>query len=117
MATIIVGSKLPNGLVLKHPLKTEITVVIRGKSAAPRMRPNGPPLIVDYMTTEVDAEFWETWKVAHKDFAPLKSGAIFEAKTSENAKAMAKATEKLKTGFEPRSQESDGVKPANKKAE
>lgn len=117
MQTMIVGSKLPNGLVLKHPDKPEVTVLIRGKSAAPRMKPNGPPMIVSYMTTEVDSEFWETWKAKHSNFAPLKSGAIFEAKSPENAKAMAKATEKLRTGFEPRNQTADGVKPADKKAD
>ena len=114
MDNIFVGSKLPSGLVLKHPSNPEVTVLIRGLNAAPRMKPGGPPMIVPYMTTEVDAAFWETWKLKHKDFQPLKSGAIFEAKSESHAKAVAKERVKEKTGFEPRAQEEAGVKKADK---
>jgi len=109
---IVIGCRLPHGIVLRNPLKPEDTVELAGVNKA---------LIIgaDHATTPVDAEFWETWKIAHKDFAPLKSGAIFEAKSESEAKAVAKELKDEKTGFEKmpsdeKSLKKAGVKPADK---
>ena len=104
---VTIGCRLPHGLVIHHPLKPEHKVELAGINKA---------VIIGatHVTTEVDGEFWDAWKLAHKDFAPLKSGAIFEAKSESEAKAVARELVKEKTGFEPMPQEGAGVKPADK---
>lgn len=106
-ATVIVGCRLPTGIVLDHPLDPSKKVELAGLNKA---------LVIgsDHATTEVDGEFWEQWKTVHKDFPALKSGAIFEAKDAASAKAKAKELKDEKTGFEPMAQEAQGVKPADK---
>lgn len=104
---IIVGSKLPNGLVLHHPTDPNKKVTIKGLNSSKIVG-------ATYVTTEVDAEFWQTWKLVHKEFVPLKSGAIFEAKNEAAASSIAKERAKVKTGLEPMSRDAGGVKPATK---
>lgn len=105
--TVIICCKLPNGIILDHPLDPAQKVELRGLNATTIIG-------ADYATTEVDGDFWETWKTVHKEFGPMKSGAIFEAKSNEEAKAKAKEKAKEKTGFEAMPQEAQGVKPADK---
>ena len=103
--SVTIGCKLPHGIVLDHPLDPEKKVELKGK--------NGSLIIgADYGTTEVDGEFWETWKTVHKDFPPLKSGAIFEAGNASELTAVAAELEDETTGFEPMAQNAQGVKPA-----
>lgn len=105
---IIIGCKLPHGLMLIHPLDKTQKVQINGLNTAKVIGST-------FVTTEVDADFWATWKAAYLDYAPLKSGAIFEARTQTEASAKAKELAKEKTGFEPIPQESLGVKPEKEK--
>jgi hypothetical protein len=115
--TILIGSKLPTGLILHHPLDPTIKVTIRGLNGAARGT-NGQPISVPYVLTEVDEEFWEAWKAAHDTprttFPPLKSGGLFEAKDEASAKSIAREFEKHKTGLEPLNHAEGGVKPADK---
>lgn len=112
---ILIGSKLPIALVLKHPLNASKTQTLRGLNGAQRGT-NGQPITVPYITTEIDADFWAAWKIAndHPDrpFKPLASGAIFEAKTEEAAKKIYQEREKERTGLEPARSEQFGVKKA-----
>ena len=105
--SVTIGCKLPHGIVLDHPLDPEKKVELRGKNKA---------LIIgaDYGTTEVDGEFWETWKTVHKDFPALRSGAIFEAANASELTAVAAELEDETTGFEPMAQNAQGVAPADK---
>jgi len=107
MAKIIVGCRLPHGIILNHPLNPEDTVELNGLNKV---------VIVgaDHATTEVDEDFWGIWKTAHKDFQPLKSGAIFEAKNVAEAKGKGKELKAEKTGFEKVEQTAMGVKKADK---
>jgi hypothetical protein len=111
---VVIASKLPNGLVLHLPMDPEQKVTIRGLSDAQRGT-NGQPIAVPYVTTYVDEEFWNEWKLQHgqpkKMFAPLASGAIWEAKDEDQAKGIAKEQQKRKTGLEPLSPTAEGVKP------
>ncbi len=96
MATVLVGCRLPSGLILHHPSDRKITVKLKGV-----MEPLGnglwaPPRT--YATTEVDAEFWAAWKAAYSGNPPLQNRAVFEAKTEQEAAAKAKDTDR--TGFE-----------------
>lgn len=93
---IVIGCIWPNGIVLDHGGKT---VELRG-SRIP-LNEDGTPIshrliIGGYGTTEIDKDFWEAWKKANcpKDkvdawFAPMRSGAIFEAPTQADASAVA----------------------------
>lgn len=104
--TVIIGCRLPQGIILDHPLAPEKKVELKGKNKA---------LIIgaEYSTTEVDGEFWEAWKTVHADFPALKSGAIFEAKNVTEAASVAKELEGEVTGFEPMAQNTQGVKPVD----
>lgn len=106
--TVVIGCRLPHGLVIHHPMKPSEKVTLKGENEAVIKG-------VGYATTEVDADFWADWKLAHKDFAPLVSGAIFEAKSEAEAKAVAKELKAEKTGFEGMSQDGAGIKPADNK--
>lgn len=105
---IIIGCKLPHGLTITHPLDKNVKVTINGLNSSKIVGST-------YVTTEVDADFWATWKAAYLDYAPLKSGALFEARTQTEAAAKAKELAKEKTGFEPINPESLGVKPEKEK--
>lgn len=104
---VVIGCKLPHGLILDHPLDPSKKVELNGLN---RSLIVGAP----YATTEVDGEFWEQWKTVHKDFPALQSGAIFEAASASEAAAVAKELEGEKTGFEPMAQNADGVKAVDK---
>jgi hypothetical protein len=117
--TVLIGSKLPNGLILNHPHDLNVKVTLRGLNDAAKGT-NGQPIQIPYITTEVDAEFWAAWKLSHnhkdKPFKPLASGAIFEAgSTADDAKATYREREKEKTGFEPADPKAFGVKTDNGK--
>ena len=106
--TVLIGCRLPNGLILHHPLEPDVKVTLAGLNSSKIIG-------ATHVTTEVDQEFWETWLMVHKGkFQPLESGAIFEASNEASAKDIAKDLEKEKTGFEPMSKEAAGVKPADK---
>ena len=105
--TVLIGCRLPNGLILELPNDPSKTVELNGLNKA---------VIIgaDHATTEVDAEFWEAWKAKNSDYAPLLNAAIFEAKDAASAKSKAKEVEKVKTGFEPMPQDGAGVSPDEK---
>lgn len=104
---VIVGCKLPHGVILEHPMDPEKRVELKGKNKA---------LIIgsDHATTEVDADFWEQWSAVNKEFPAVKSGAIFVAKNAADVAAMAAEFKGRKTGFEAMDPTSHGVKPADK---
>ena len=106
--SVTIGCKLPHGIVLDHPLDPSKKVELRGKNRS---------LIIgaEYGTTEVDGEFWETWKTVHAEFPALRSGAIFEAANASDLAAVAAELKDEATGFEPMSQEAQGVKVADNK--
>ncbi len=104
---VIVGCKLPHGLILEHPMDPTVKVELAGKNKA---------LILgaDYASTEVDSDFWEQWAAVNKEFPAVKSGAIFVAKSSADVAAVARENADRKTGFEAMDPKSHGVKPADK---
>lgn len=97
--TILIGCRLPNGMILTHPQNSEMKVTLKGNSG--EKLDSGlflPPKA--FATTEIDAEFWAAWKAAYVGFPPLKNRAIFEARNEQEAAAKAKEMAKEKTGFE-----------------
>lgn len=104
MATIVIGCKLPNGLTLVHPKLKHARVTLAGLNSSKIIG-------ATHVTTEVDQEFWAAFKEAHKDYTPLTSGAIFEARNVTEAQAIAKERKAQKTGLEPVPQDAAGVTP------
>ena len=104
---VVVGCKLPHGVILEHPMDPTKKVELAGKNKA---------LIVgaDYASTEVDADFWEQWAAVNKEFPAVNSGAIFVAKSAADIVAVARENADRKTGFEAMDPKSHGVKPADK---
>jgi hypothetical protein len=103
--TIIIGCKLPNGIVLFHPQDRSIAVEIQGLNKSKIIG-------ATHMTTIVDGAFWDDWKAVHKDFQPFISNAIFEASGPREADDKAKELVGVKTGFEPLKKDDLNVKPA-----
>ena len=95
--TVLIGCRLPTGLILQHPQNKNITVKLAGVFGQKTDRgiyyPPKP-----YSPTEVDAEFWAAWKAAYVGYAPLKTRAVFEARN--DSEGSAKAKNAPKTGFE-----------------
>lgn len=96
---IVIGSKLPHGLIIAIP-ESEEKITIKGLNS---LKIIGG----DHVTTEIDAQYWARWKELHKGYKPLESGAIFEAKTTNDAAAKAKEFAKRRTGLEPLEKEKD----------
>ena len=94
--TVLIGCRLPNGLVLHHPKNRNLTVKLAGTYERSTNGLFVPPK--SYATTVIDAEFWAAWKEAYVGFPPLKTRAVFEASSEQEAKAKAKDTQK--TGYE-----------------
>lgn len=107
--TIVIGCKLPNGIVLFHPQDVD-----RAKGVEILGLNKSQVKGATYMTTVVDGDFWNDWKAFHKDFEPLKSNAIFEASGMREAEDKGKELAKEKTGFEPMPKEDDKIKAASK---
>lgn len=104
---VIIGCKLPHGITLEHPANPEHKVEIAGLN---KIRIIG----ADHATTPVDPDFWGAWFASNMEFPAVKSGAIFVAKSAEDADAIAREFASRKTGFEPLSREEKGIKPADK---
>lgn len=102
---ILVCSRLPHSLLIDHPTSGQ-RVEIKGL--------NSTQLIVPYVSTSVDEDFYSAWKSSMgTDFAPLKSGALFVAKSEADALAFTREIAAEKTGFEKANPESkDGVEAA-----
>lgn len=108
--TVTIGCRLPSGLILE-------VGGVRVELAGQRQAQEGREIILlgeaDYGVTEVDAAYWESFKKeVGEDFAPIKSKAIFEAKSEKEAKAIHKEVKKEKTGHEPLPKEAPGIEKA-----
>ncbi len=106
---VYVGCRLPHGIILDHPLDASKKCTLQGLNKSTIIG-------ATYKTNEVDAEFWDAWAAVNKEFKPLKSGAIFVAKSDADLKDIGKDLVKEKTGFEPMQPKSHGVEPADKRA-
>ncbi len=102
---ITVACKLPNGLQLKLADKPETVVTLNGTHSS--------GAVLGYGMTEVDPDFFEAWlKEVGADYAPVKRGLIFAAKSANDARA--KATEQsadITNGFEGADPTKEGVEP------
>lgn len=106
MPKVLIGCRLPNGLTITHPT-TKKQITLNGLFQSKIIG-------ATHALTEIEQEFWDTWKTAYKDYKPLKNGSIFEARGVREAEDKAKELKDEKTGFEPVAQDSGGVKKADK---
>jgi hypothetical protein len=102
--TVLIGCRLPNGIILHHPGNRKITVTIDGLN---KSRIIGATQVM----TEVPADFWTAWKAKNANFAPYKMNAIFEALSEKDANAIGKELEKEPTGFERVSKTAPSIEP------
>jgi hypothetical protein len=113
MPTLIIGCRLPNGLILDLGDNKTPSVELAGQRQAQARSPIVTLGEDDYGTTVVDVSFWEAFKKrVGPDFAPITSGAIFEAKNTKEATAIHKDIKGKKTGHEPLEQEVGDIKKA-----
>lgn len=99
---ILVGCKLPHGLVLEHGGKK---VTLQGLN---KVQLIGARHMVNY----VPEDFWNAWRAANPRFPALLSGAIFEGRNNDEIKGKAKDYSSRLTGFEKMKPEAMGVKKA-----
>lgn len=90
MPNVIVGCKLPHGLIIKTG----------GKSATLKGA-NSSRIVGGYGFTPVDKDFFEAWKAEYASFEPLKSGLIFEQANERSAVSQATEQQEIKSGLEP----------------
>lgn len=90
MANVIVGCKLPHGLIIKT-----------GGKSATLNGANSSRIVGGYGLTPVDKDFFEAWKAEYASFEPLKSGLIFEQANERSAMSQATEQQEIKSGLEP----------------
>ena len=86
---VVVGCKLPNGLLIKHNGKE---VLLNGL--------NSSEIIGGHGITRVEKDLWESWYLDNLDFAPVKNGFIFANNNEKSTAAEAREKENELTGFE-----------------
>lgn len=88
-STVIVGCKLPNGLIIHIGEKN---VTLNGY--------NSTKIVGGHGITEVDKDFWDEWSKSNSDFDPVKAGLIFASGSVKNTEAEAIEKEDNLSGFE-----------------
>lgn len=104
---VVIGCRLPHGIVLHDPTDPKLTVTLAGLNKA--------QIIGGAGLTQVPSDFWDKWNAVHSQepvFPALESGAIYMAKSLGDAEAIAREYAKRKTGFEPMPQDGHGIKKA-----
>jgi hypothetical protein len=111
--TIVIGCRLPSGLVLDLPRPdgTTAKVVLNGQNSTQARSPVILLSTDDYGVTDVDQDFWDAWKLAYAGFEPLVKQIIFEAKSMNDAKAIHAEVKDELTGVEPMPQTVPSIQP------
>lgn len=90
MPQVVVGCKLPSGLVME---KNGIRVELKGANSSLIIGGHG-------ITEGVDKDFFDTWMKEHEEIEFVRQGFIFAHEKEKNTSAEAKDRAKQKTGFE-----------------
>lgn len=110
--TIVIGCRLPHGLVLSVPGAQDVT--LNGANKSPAFQYDGAVIVLNpehYGSTEVDKSFWDTWLSLNPEFPAVKSGALFVANSQRDADAKNRELLAEKTGFEAMAKSAPGVAP------
>lgn len=124
--TVVVGCKIPNGMVLhldrmvefKQPIlgggveKGEIaqrlpdTFRLNGNSVA--LNPDGRVTEIDHriiggygITTGIPRDFWDRWLAANKDADYVRNRLVFAVGDEERAVSVAREQAEIRSGLEP----------------
>jgi hypothetical protein len=100
---VIVGCKLPNGLIIQMGDKT---VELKGA--------NSTEIIGGHGITSVDKDFWDAWYAANLDFPAVEKELIWASKNEKEAAVEAKEKAREIPDFDGVSQVEKGIKPADK---
>lgn len=100
--TVLVGCKLPHGLILSLPNES---VKLAGSASwinPPKGKKNPPKIMYADSFTSVSKAFWESWVEWAKvmKFEPYLRGHVYSATSEKEAEARAKDGEGIKTGME-----------------
>lgn len=118
-ATVLIGCKLPNGVILeliteppsdvkeqsRQPAPTGPRVTIAGSNSLRTDRRAAQPAHV-YATTRIDKSFWDKWiaRPGNRDMAFIKNGQVFVIESGNERDLAAAAKERqteVTTGMEP----------------
>ena len=104
MSTIVIGCKLPNGILM--------SAVVNGKTMEQRINGwNQSQIIGGHgITHEVPEALWNAWLAKFKNTKLVKGGYIFAHKQEKSVKAEAKEKEKNKSKLEQMDQPKDDAK-------
>lgn len=108
MANVIVGCKLPHGLVLSLP-NNKTRVTLKGANSETIVGLDGKVVRGSCGYTPVDESFINAWLKTYAESTMVKQQLIFVQKNEANAKAQAAEQEDQKTGFEPVNPAAPGV--------
>lgn len=112
MAKVLVGCKLPNGLVMEivkpqpqvgalHPAPRGKFIKLNGAAAVNGGRIARINQAPEYGTTLVDAEFAAAWFKANADLPVVQNGAVFIAENEKDFASKARDGLTEVSGFEP----------------
>ena len=107
---VIIGCKLPNGLIIELveqpqqknsiiPAPVGKRVKLNGANTLSIVRTN--PALQGHGETKVDEDFWNEWFKRNKDAAFITSGAIFMVKTADAFVSESKERLAIRTNLEP----------------
>ena len=113
MANVIVGCKLPHGLVLNLP-NSKVRVTLNGANSGTVIGLDGKVMRGTCGYTPVDEGFIAQWLKLYGETTMVKKQMIFVQKNEGSAKAMGAELEKEKTGFEAVDPAKPGVSGINK---
>lgn len=112
---VVIGCRLPHGLEITHPNPEDgRKITLAGYHSNRLVTRSGEPAQL-FATTDVDADLWDAWKIAYRNYKPLQQGLVYEARTEQEAAQKFKSEfRKAKTGFESLDKAAHGVKEADK---
>ena len=132
MATVIVGCKLPAGIVLQNYELVEMPIPLPGGGTAMEKRfvPKGEAVEIaginsqggylpgaqfqgGYALTEIDASFWEAWSAVNAESPLLKNGVLFGQPSRSGAQGKGKEQSSVTSGLEPLVPDTDKRIPKN----
>lgn len=99
MPNVIVGCKLPHGLIIRLP-NAETPVTLKGANSGTIVGLDGKVVRGTCGFTPVDEAFITQWLKLNAPMVMVKKGLVFVQKDQKNAAAEASDKAAVKTGFE-----------------
>jgi hypothetical protein len=121
MAEVLIGCKLPNGIILElmplpptvvkdqqlYPAPAGKRVELKGANSLRTHRRQVSMAVHPYAVTRVDKAFWDEWFERNKELEFIRKGLVFVAQTERDFNAIAKENAAKTTGMEALNPEKD----------